>query len=132
GTAPQPGAVDARPHREEAGDLLPGVESLPSLPRGSDRALRRRTPRRRLRALQSAHSSRASNAAAPYRRCAQLTPASGVERRLRSLMARIDNPEGEGGDAAQVWLLRPDMAPAVGKMVAAAYRRSRLRVRERA
>ena len=36
-------------------------------------------------------------------------------------MARIDIPEGEGGDAAQVWLLRPDMAPAVGKMVEAAY-----------
>jgi len=46
-------------------------------------------------------------------------------------MARIDIPEGEGGDAAQVWLLRPDMAPAVGKMVEAAYRRSRLPVRER-
>jgi alkylhydroperoxidase family enzyme len=46
-------------------------------------------------------------------------------------MARIDIPEGEGGDAAQVWLLRADMAPAVGKMVDAAYRKSKLPARER-
>ena len=30
-----------------------------------------------------------------------------------------------------MWLLRPEMASAVGKMVEAAYRRSRLPVRER-
>ena len=53
------------------------------------------------------------------------------KRRLQPDMARIDIPEGEGGDAAQVWLLRPDMAGAVGKMVEAAYHRSRLPVRER-
>jgi len=46
-------------------------------------------------------------------------------------MARIDVPEGPGGDAVQLWKLRPEMASAVGEMVEAAYRRSKLPARER-
>ena len=46
-------------------------------------------------------------------------------------MARIDIPAGEGGDAAQVWLLRPEMAGAAAKMSDAAYHRSKLPARER-
>ena len=47
------------------------------------------------------------------------------------MVARIDVPEGPGGDAVQVWRLRPEMAPAVQEMVEAAYRRSKLPARER-
>ena len=39
-------------------------------------------------------------------------------------MARIDVPEGPGGDAAMLWSLRPDMAGMVDRMIATAYRRS--------
>ena len=46
-------------------------------------------------------------------------------------MARIDIPEGEGGDAVQVWSLRPEMAGAVGKLSDAAYNKSILPVRVR-
>lgn len=46
-------------------------------------------------------------------------------------MARIDIPEGEGGDAAMVWTLRPEMAPGVGKIVDAVYKHSALPTRER-
>src|SRR3954453_7917139 len=46
-------------------------------------------------------------------------------------MARIDIPAGEGGDAAQVWMMRPEIAGAAGKMSEAAYHRSKLPARER-
>lgn len=36
-------------------------------------------------------------------------------------MARLQIPPGEGGDAVRIWALRPEMAPAVGKLVDAAY-----------
>jgi alkylhydroperoxidase family enzyme len=49
-------------------------------------------------------------------------------------VARIDIPDGEGGDAVQVWSLRPEMAKAVVGMTNAAYHKSILpaRVREAA
>ena len=43
-------------------------------------------------------------------------------------MARLQIPSGEGGDAVQIWSLRPEMAPAVGKLVDAAYNKSILPV----
>ena len=46
-------------------------------------------------------------------------------------MARIEIPPGEGGDAAMVWSMRPEMAPAVGKLIDAVYRKSILPTRER-
>ena len=49
-------------------------------------------------------------------------------------MPRIDIPEGEGGDAVQVWMLRPEMGAAVARLSDAAYNKSILptRVREAA
>ena len=49
-------------------------------------------------------------------------------------MARIDIPEGDGGDAVQLWSLRPEMGAAVNRLVDAAYNKSILptRVREAA
>src|SRR5580704_9020877 len=46
-------------------------------------------------------------------------------------MARLDIPPGEGGDAVQVWSLRPEMGAAVNRLVEAAYNRSILPVRVR-
>ena len=46
-------------------------------------------------------------------------------------MARIDIPEGDGGDAVMVWSMRPEMAPAVGKLIDAVYHKSILPTRER-
>src|SRR6202023_2482267 len=46
-------------------------------------------------------------------------------------MARLDVPEGEGGDAVQVWSLRPEMGAAVNRLVDAAYNKSILPVRVR-
>ena len=46
-------------------------------------------------------------------------------------MARIAVPPGEGGDAVQVWRLRPEMGRAVNRLVDAAYNRSILPVRVR-
>ena len=46
-------------------------------------------------------------------------------------MARIDVPEGPGGDAAMLWSLRPDMAGMVDRMITTAYRRSILPAAER-
>jgi alkylhydroperoxidase family enzyme len=43
-------------------------------------------------------------------------------------VARLDIPSGEGGDAVQIWSLRPEMAPAVGKLIDAAYNKSILPV----
>ena len=46
-------------------------------------------------------------------------------------MARIDIPEGEGGEAVNVWRLRPEMATAIASLTDAAYKKSRLPARER-
>ncbi len=46
-------------------------------------------------------------------------------------MARIEIPAGEGGDAVQVWSLRPEMGRAVTRLVDAAYNHSVLPVRVR-
>jgi AhpD family alkylhydroperoxidase len=46
-------------------------------------------------------------------------------------MARIEVPAGKGGDAAMVWTLRSEMAPAVGELIEAVYHHSRLPTRER-
>lgn len=49
-------------------------------------------------------------------------------------MARIEIPSGEGGDAVQVWSLRPDLSKAVSSLTNAVYNKSILppRVREAA
>ena len=46
-------------------------------------------------------------------------------------MARIDVPEGPGGDAAMVWTLRPEMGAMVGRMVSTVYGKSILLAAER-
>jgi AhpD family alkylhydroperoxidase len=46
-------------------------------------------------------------------------------------VARINVPDGPGGDAAQVWTLRPEMAGMVDRMIATAYQRSKLPAAER-
>jgi AhpD family alkylhydroperoxidase len=46
-------------------------------------------------------------------------------------MARIDVPEGPGGEPAMVWSLRPEMAGMVDRMIATAYRRSIVPAAER-
>lgn len=46
-------------------------------------------------------------------------------------MARIDVPEGPGGDAAMIWTLRPDMAGMVDRMISTVYGRSSLPAAER-
>jgi AhpD family alkylhydroperoxidase len=46
-------------------------------------------------------------------------------------MARIDVPEGPGGDAAMIWTLRPEMAGMVERMIATVYGRSALPAEER-
>jgi AhpD family alkylhydroperoxidase len=46
-------------------------------------------------------------------------------------MARLDIPEGDGGDAVRLWSLRPEMGSAVNRLVDAAYNKSILPVRVR-
>jgi AhpD family alkylhydroperoxidase len=46
-------------------------------------------------------------------------------------MARIDVPDGPGGEAAMVWSLRPEMAGMVQKMITTAYQKSKLPASER-
>ena len=46
-------------------------------------------------------------------------------------MPRLDIPEGDGGDAVQLWSLRPEMGAAVNRLVDAAYNKSILPVRVR-
>jgi AhpD family alkylhydroperoxidase len=46
-------------------------------------------------------------------------------------MARIDVPEGPGGDAAMIWTLRPEMAGMVERMISTVYGRSTLPAAER-
>jgi AhpD family alkylhydroperoxidase len=52
-------------------------------------------------------------------------------RRYHSAMARIDVPEGPGGDAAMVWTLRPEMGGMVERMVSTVYGKSILPAAER-
>jgi AhpD family alkylhydroperoxidase len=46
-------------------------------------------------------------------------------------VARIEVPDGPGGDAAMVWTLRPEMGALVERMVSAAYQQSILPASER-
>jgi alkylhydroperoxidase family enzyme len=46
-------------------------------------------------------------------------------------VARINIPDGPGGDAAMVWTLRPEMAGMVERMITTAYQRSNLPPLER-
>ena len=46
-------------------------------------------------------------------------------------MARIEVPDGPGGDATMVWSLRPEMAGMVDRMIATAYGKSLLPAAER-
>src|ERR1700759_4856232 len=46
-------------------------------------------------------------------------------------MARIDVPEGPGGDAEMIWTLRPEMAGMVDRMISTVYGRSALPAAER-
>jgi alkylhydroperoxidase family enzyme len=46
-------------------------------------------------------------------------------------MARIDIPEGEGGEATQIFMMRPELGAAAGKLAYAAYHKSIIPVRER-
>jgi AhpD family alkylhydroperoxidase len=46
-------------------------------------------------------------------------------------MARIDVPDGTGGEAVQAWQLRPELGSAVARMTHAAYQQSILPVRVR-
>jgi AhpD family alkylhydroperoxidase len=46
-------------------------------------------------------------------------------------MARIDVPDGPGGEAAMVWTLRPELAGMVGRMIKGAYQQSILPAEER-
>jgi alkylhydroperoxidase family enzyme len=46
-------------------------------------------------------------------------------------VARIDIPDGDGGEEARVWGLRPEMAGGVGTMIDTAYHKSKLPARER-
>ncbi|MGH9049833.1 MAG: carboxymuconolactone decarboxylase family protein [Acidimicrobiia bacterium] len=46
-------------------------------------------------------------------------------------MARIDVPAGEGDEAVRLWMLRPEMAVAIGTLSDAAYKESKLPTRER-
>jgi alkylhydroperoxidase family enzyme len=46
-------------------------------------------------------------------------------------MARIEIPQGDGGDAAMIWTMRPESGSAIGQLIDAAYKKSRLPARER-
>ena len=59
----------------------------------------------------------------PYAPGEKLTYGRGV--------ARLDIPPGDGGDAVQLWTLRPEMGAAVNRLVDAAYNKSILPVRVR-
>src|SRR5262249_23930666 len=48
-----------------------------------------------------------------------------------SVVARIDIPEGPGGDGTMVWSLRPEMARMVDRMITTAYQRPNLPAAER-
>ena len=58
-----------------------------------------------------------------------LSPPRILDSDIESLpVARIDIPEGDGGDAVQLWSLRPEMGSAVNRLVNAAYNKSILPV----
>ena len=46
-------------------------------------------------------------------------------------MARIDIPDGEGGEATQLFLMRPELGIAAGKLSHAVYHQSIIPARER-
>ncbi len=46
-------------------------------------------------------------------------------------MARIDVPDGPGGESAMIWTLRPEMAGMVERMISTVYQRSTLPAHER-
>jgi AhpD family alkylhydroperoxidase len=46
-------------------------------------------------------------------------------------MARVNVPDGPGGDAAMIWTLRPEMAGMVNRMIRGAYEQSKLPAAER-
>jgi AhpD family alkylhydroperoxidase len=46
-------------------------------------------------------------------------------------MSRLDVPEGDGGDAVQIWSLQPELGRAATRLVDAAYNKSILPVRVR-
>jgi AhpD family alkylhydroperoxidase len=46
-------------------------------------------------------------------------------------MARIEVPDGPGGEAAMIWTLAPAMAPMVDRMITTAYQRSTVPAAER-
>jgi AhpD family alkylhydroperoxidase len=46
-------------------------------------------------------------------------------------MARLNVPDGPGGDAAMIWTLRPQLGDMVGRMILGAYQQSILRPDER-
>jgi AhpD family alkylhydroperoxidase len=64
----------------------------------------------------------------------EFDPTSSLTLTYDSPVARISIPEGDGGDAVQLWTLRPEMGAAVNRLVDAAYNKSILpaRVREAA
>jgi alkylhydroperoxidase family enzyme len=49
----------------------------------------------------------------------------------RSLMARLDVPDGPGGEAAMIWTLRPQLGGMVERMIRGAYQQSILPADER-
>ena len=46
-------------------------------------------------------------------------------------VARIEIPDGPGGEPAMVWTLRPEMAGAISGLIDGVYQRSGLPARER-
>ena len=58
-------------------------------------------------------------------------PQRGRERDYLSLMARLDVPDGPGGEAAMIWTLRPELGGMVERMIRGAYQDSILPADER-
>jgi AhpD family alkylhydroperoxidase len=54
-----------------------------------------------------------------------------THRAYAATVARLDVPEGPGGDAAMVWTLRPELAGMVERMIRGAYQQSALPAAER-
>jgi AhpD family alkylhydroperoxidase len=53
------------------------------------------------------------------------------EQREGSRMARVDVPDGPGGEAAMIWTLRPELGGMVERMIRGAYQQSILPAEER-
>ena len=97
-----------------------------------------RPPARQLDVQAPGVELRRPDAPGSYRRVRQLVVRGHQGARRRELLprgdpvvARIDVPDGPGGDAAMVWSLRPEMAGMVDRMIRTAYQRSRLPASER-